>query len=242
MPTAVAVIIGNEILSGKFQDENSPWLATRCRELGIDLVRIHVIPDDTEVIASTVAAASTMADFVFTTGGVGPTHDDMTMDGIARAFGVALIRHPELEQTLRARMAERLTPAALRMAEVPEGAVLWRSEGMRFPQVVMRNVLVFPGVPRLLRMKFDAIASRLGGGDRVLGARLVTTAAETDIAAALTDMQQAHPLVEIGSYPQFDRKPYTVTVTLDSRDALALQACTTALRALLADALVEDAD
>jgi len=242
MPTAVAVIIGNEILSGKFRDENSPWLATRCRELGIDLVRIHVIPDDAEVIAATVAAASAMADLVFTTGGVGPTHDDMTMDGIARAFGVALIRHPELEQTLRVRMAARLTPAALRMAEVPEGAVLWRSKGMRFPQVVMRNVLIFPGVPRLLRMKFDAIASRLGRGAPVLGSRLVTTAAETDIAAALTDMQRAHPLVEIGSYPQFDEKPYTVTVTLDSRDPSALQACTIALRALLADGLLEEAE
>ena len=95
MPTAVAVVIGNEILSGKFQDANSPWLATRCRALGIDLVRIHVIPDDVEIIASTVAAASALADHVFTTGGVGPTHDDLTMAGIASAFGVELERHPE---------------------------------------------------------------------------------------------------------------------------------------------------
>jgi len=242
MPSAVAVIIGNEILSGKFQDENSPWLAVRCRELGIDLVRVHVIPDDIEVIAETVAASSALADLVFTTGGVGPTHDDMTMEGVARAFGVPLVQHPELEQALRSRMGDRLTSAALRMAEVPEGAVLWRSDGMRFPQVVMRNVVIFPGVPRLLRMKFDHIATRLGGGARVLGAQLVTRAAETDIAAALAAAQSSHPRVDIGSYPQFDRKPYTVTITLDSRDAAALEACRKALRTALADGLVEPAD
>ena len=238
MPSAVVIIIGNEILNGKFRDENSPWLASRCRELGIDLLRIHVIPDDIAVIAETVRNASRDAGYVFTTGGVGPTHDDMTMAGVAAAFGVELVRHPELERTLRAKMGERVTPAALRMAEVPDGAELWSNEGMRFPQVVVRNVLVFPGVPRLLRMKFDDIADRLGGGRIVHADRLVTTAAETDIAATLGDAQNRYPTVDIGSYPQFDEKPYTVTVTLDSRDRAALEACGAELRRLLADGLV----
>lgn len=240
MPTAVAVVIGNEILSGKFQDANSPWLATRCRELGIDLVRIHVIPDDVAVIGRTVAEASALADHVFTTGGVGPTHDDLTMAGIAAAFGVPQVRHPELEAALRDRMGDRANPAALRMADVPEGAELWTSDSMFFPQVVVRNVLVFPGVPRLLRMKFDAVADRLAAGPPVRTARLVSTAAETDIAAALGAVQDAHAAVDIGSYPQFDRKPWTVTVTMDSRDQAALDACRAALEAVLADTLVSD--
>ena len=238
MPTAVAVVIGNEILSGKFRDANSPWLATRCRALGIDLLRIHVIPDDVEIIARTVAEASALADHVFTTGGVGPTHDDMTMAGVARAFGVPLVRHPALEAILRTRMGDRVTPAALRMADVPQGSVLWDNESVFFPQVVVRNVLVFPGVPRLLRLKFDAIADRLSSGPRVRTERLVSTAAETDIAALLGDAQRQFGAVDIGSYPQFDEKPYTVTVTLDSRDDAALEACLVHLREALADSLV----
>ncbi|MEC8423094.1 MAG: competence/damage-inducible protein A, partial [Myxococcota bacterium] len=233
MPTAAAVVIGNEILSGKFQDANSPWLAARCRSLGIDLVRIHVIPDEVEVIAATVAEASALVDHVFTTGGVGPTHDDLTMAGIAAAYGVALVRHPDLERVLRERMGERTNPAALRMADVPEGASLWWEDGMTFPQVVMRNVVVFPGVPRLLRLKYDAIAHRLSAGLPVLTERLVSTAAETDIAAGLAAAQARYPSVEIGSYPQYDEKPYTVTVTMDSRDGQALAACLAHLRGLL---------
>lgn len=233
MPTAAAVVIGNEILSGKFQDANSPWLAARCRNLGIDLIRVHVIPDEVDVIATTVAEASALADHVFTTGGVGPTHDDLTMAGIAAAYDVPLVRHPDLERVLRERMGERVNPAALRMADVPDGASLWWEDGMVFPQVVMKNVVVFPGVPRLLRLKFDAIAHRLSAGLPVLTERIVSTAAETDIAAGLAAAQARFPRVEIGSYPQYDEKPYTVTVTMDSRDRKALAACLAHLRALL---------
>lgn len=240
MPTAVAVVIGNEILSGKFQDANSPWLAMRCRALGIDLVRIHVIPDDIDIIASTVASASAMADHVFTTGGVGPTHDDLTMAGIAAAFGVELSRHPELERVLRERMGDRATPDALRMADVPRGAQLWWGDKIFFPQVVMRNVLIFPGVPRLLQLKFNEIADRLAAGPPVLSERVVSTAAETDIAAGLRAAQGRFPTVEIGSYPQFDHKPHTVTVTMDSRDPAALAACLVAVTTLLGGSLVED--
>lgn len=239
MPTATVVVIGNEILSGKFQDANSPWLATRCRALGIDLIRIHVIPDDIPVIARVVAEASALADHVFTTGGVGPTHDDLTMPGVAAAFGVPLERHPDLERALRDRMGERATPAALRMADIPRGAELWWGEELFFPQVVMRNVLIFPGVPRLLRLKFDGVAPRLSAGVPMLSERLISTAQETEIAASLAAAQARFGGVEIGSYPQFDRRPHTVTVTLDSRDAAALAACLAHLRDALAPSLLD---
>ncbi len=232
MPSAAVLIIGDEILSGKFRDENSPWLATRLRSIGVDLKRVLTIPDDIDVIARSVAELSAAFDHVFTTGGVGPTHDDLTMAGVSRAFGVRLVRHPTLEALLRGHLGDRANDAALRMAEVPEGAVLWEGPGLRFPQVVMRNVLIFPGVPALLRLKFDAVAHRFSGRV-VLGERLHTTAAESDIADLLTEAQDRFPDVAIGSYPKFDSKPYTVTLTLDSREPGPLAACLAWLRARL---------
>lgn len=237
MPTAAILIIGNEILSGKYRDENSPWLAQRLRSIGVDLGRIVTIPDDVDLIGRTVRELSDTFDLVFTSGGVGPTHDDLTMAGVAHGFGVPLVRHPTLEELLRSTMRREVTPAALRMADVPSGAQLWNDGDVRFPQVVVRNVIIFPGVPKLLRMKFDAICHRFAG-ETVLSDRLVTVAAESDIAAALTDAQSRWSAVEIGSYPKFDKKPYTVTVTLDSRDADALAACKAWLESALASGLV----
>ena len=124
MPTAAAIIIGNEILSGKFSDENGPWLIEQCRKLGVDVIRVVVIPDDVERIAAEVRLAASLADHVFTTGGIGPTHDDTTMAGIATAFGVQLTRHPVLEELIRDRMSDGVNADALRMAVVPEGTEL----------------------------------------------------------------------------------------------------------------------
>ena len=132
-----------------------------------------------------------------------------------------------------------VTPAALRMADVPRGAELWADGDLRFPQVVVRNVVIFPGVPKLLQLKFDAICHRFSG-EAVHSDRLTTTASESDIAGLLTDAQRRWPRVEIGSYPKYDRKPYTVTVTLDSRDTDALKACHAFLAQALADGLVAE--
>ena len=233
MPTAAAIIIGDEILSGKFVDANSPWLITRCRALGIDLRRIAVIPDEVEDIAEEVAKWSARVDLVFTTGGVGPTHDDLTMTGIAAAFGVALTRHPELVAVLREKLGERCNEDALRMADVPEGAELWKEGDFLFPQVVMRNVCIFPGVPALFQKKFDQVAHRFTGKPRQVR-KLTTRAAETDIATNLRQLAQRFPQLQIGSYPQFDVKPWTVTVTLDGRDEAALDEAEAALAAILA--------
>jgi molybdenum cofactor synthesis domain-containing protein len=237
-PTAALIIIGDELLRGKFVDENGPFLLRRLRELGVDVLRVEIIPDDVEIIAESVARWSPRVDHLITTGGVGPTHDDLTMEGVSRGLGRRLVRDPRLEALLSARMGERYNEAAARMAEVPEGAELREGGGMSFPQVRAGNVWIFPGVPSLLRRKFDGIAGQLGG--RPMGSRrLVTTEHEPQIADALTAAAAAHPTVSIGSYPQFDRQPWTVTITLDSRDEPALLACEARLRAALGAGLIE---
>lgn len=224
MPTAAIVIIGNEILTGKFPDENAPFLIGRLRALGCDLGRVVVIPDVPGVIAAEVRACSEAFDHVFTTGGVGPTHDDLTMPSVAQAFGVPVWRHPELEALLRDRMGAACNEAALRMADVPQGAELWWDGPVRFPLVVMRNVAIFPGVPALLKLKFDAVAHRFQGVP-VQTRRVWTFRTEPEIADALTEAAERWPGVDIGSYPRFERTPHEVLLTMESRDPAALDAC-----------------
>ncbi len=232
MPTAAMVVIGDEILSGKVVDTNSPWLAGQLRELGVDLVRIVVVPDAVDRIAEEIVRCSALVDHVFTTGGVGPTHDDMTLEGIASAFDVPLVRHPELESLLREKTGDQPTDAALRMADVPEGTELWWEGDLFFPVVVMGNVHIFPGVPSLFQRKFKEVAHRFSG--TVVESRcFVTLERESVIAGRLLDAQERWPQVAIGSYPQFDRKPWTVTITMDSRDPDALTECEAALLAAI---------
>ena len=236
-PTAAVLIIGDEVLRGKVVDENSPFFAAQLRAMGVDLLRIVTIPDDLAVIAAAVAELSALADHLFTSGGVGPTHDDLTYEGVARAFDLPLVVAPEIEALLSARMGPRYNAAAQRMATIPAGSELWWAGDIPYPLVVTRNVAIFPGVPALLRARFAAVADRFTG--QPMGTRrLVTTAGETDIAHLLTAAAARWPEVSIGSYPQFDQKPYTVTLTLDSRDAAALEACEAKLRADLAPQLL----
>ncbi|MES2641236.1 MAG: molybdopterin-binding protein [Myxococcota bacterium] len=223
MPSAAVIIIGNEILSGKFADENGPYLIRRLRELGVDLGRIVVLPDVIETIAAEVRSASLAFDHVFTSGGVGPTHDDLTFPAISAAFDRPLERHPVLAQLLESRgRAPNL--AAYRMAEVPAGAELWWDGNVVYPLVVMRNVAIFPGVPSLFRMKFEAVAHRFAGVP-VSCRRLVTELGEPEIADALTQASERWPSVAIGSYPRFEVTPHTVIVTMEGRDDASLLAC-----------------
>ncbi len=241
MASAAMVVIGDEILSGKCADANSPWIAARCRELGVDLERIAVVPDDVELIADEVLRCSQGYDHVFTSGGVGPTHDDMTMLGIAQAFNVQLERHPELEKLLREKFPGQPSAAALRMADVPAGTELWWDGDLFFPVVVVRNVCVFPGVPSLLQRKFDEIAHRFRGTP-FSSRMLKTEERESQIAARLQAAQRQWPDVAIGSYPQFDSKPYSVTITVDSRNETALEECFVELSRVLILAPSEVAD
>lgn len=224
MPTAAILIIGNEILTGKFVDENSPYLIRRLRELGVDLVRISVLPDVIEVLAPEIRHMSATCDWVFSTGGVGPTHDDVTFAAMAAAFERPILRNPAMERILRERLNDRFTEQALRMADVPDIAELWWDGNVIFPLVVVRNVVVFPGVPSLLQLKFEAVAHRFASIPTQCR-RITTEAAEWHIADTMTEAANRWPMVAIGSYPRFETRPHTVIITMESRDRAALDAC-----------------
>ena len=230
MSTASAFIIGDEILAGKFSDENGPWLALESRKIGLDLKRIVVIPDDLDTIAREVHQAHEAFDFVFTTGGIGPTHDDKTMEGVALAFGQPLVRNATLEALIRKGMGSRVNEDALRMADVPHGVELWDEADLRFPVVVCRNVAIFPGVPSFFQAKFRAISHRFAGVV-VQSRHFRTTEKETTIAGVLRAAQEMWSDVTIGSYPRFETKPSSVVVTIDGRDPDAIEACEAWLRA-----------
>ena len=220
MATAAVIIIGHEILTGKFRDENGPYLIDRLRAIGCDLRHLATIEDDVGDIATEVRRCADRYDFVLTTGGVGPTHDDVTLEGIAAAFGVPLVRREELVALMR-RWDLPENESTLRMATVPEGTTLVAATGLTLPVVVVRNVWVFPGVPRLLREKFEAVADHFAG-ETVKLARVYTDEHESAIAERLTALARRHPAVEIGSYPRFGEGAYRVILTLESRDEAAL--------------------
>ncbi|PYM80837.1 MAG: competence/damage-inducible protein A [Candidatus Rokuibacteriota bacterium] len=161
--TAGIILVGNEILSGKTVDANAAYLCRELRELGVEVRRIAVIPDEVALIAEEVAAFSKAFDLVFTSGGVGPTHDDVTIEGVARALGVPVVRHPELVALLERYYRDKLTDAALRMAEIPEGAELITGNGLRFPNVAMRNVIGEGTLADYLNRLLDAFPLLLVG-------------------------------------------------------------------------------
>jgi molybdenum cofactor synthesis domain-containing protein len=213
--TAGIIIIGNEILSGKVADTNSAYLARELCSLGVSLKRIEVIPDEREVIAARVAEFSKAYDLVFTSGGVGPTHDDVTMDGVAQALGVRTHSHPRLEAMMRTCCGGN--GAALKMALVPEGAEVLGPTDMPFPPVAVRNIYILPGIPEYLRQKFDALRERFRA--EPLALRRVFVAEEEYCIAHLLDKVVAEfPDVEVGSYPRIDAD-YKVMVTMEARES-----------------------
>jgi molybdenum cofactor synthesis domain-containing protein len=224
MSTAGIILIGDEILSGKVQDENARFLVDELRGLGVALRRIAVIPDVLEDIAGAVADLAARFDHVFTSGGVGPTHDDLTMAGVARAFGSRVIRHPELEALLRGYYGERLRERDLRMADVPDGAHFVIGEGgMGWPVIAMRNVYILPGVPELFRRKFLSIRERFREAPYCLRS-VFTTSEEGLIAHELDRIVATYGAVAVGSYPSFSAPDYKVKVTIESKDAAAVAA------------------
>lgn len=225
--TVGIVAIGNELLSGQIRDENAIYLLDQLRELGVDVRRVAVIPDDVAAIRDEVRSASRSFDYVFTSGGVGPTHDDLTISGIAAAFQVPLLRHPELESILHGYYQEAITEATLRMADLPEGAVLTGEGGGWFPVISVRNVYIFPGVPEILRAKFEVVRETFRESpfhSREIYLRID----EGHIARLLEALHERFPLVRVGSYPNFTSPIYSLKLTLDSKDpfqlSLALQA------------------
>ena len=233
MPKVAGIIlIGNEILSGKIADANAAYLCRELRALGVDVRRISVIPDEIPLIAREVAAFSRDFDVVFTSGGVGPTHDDVTMEGVAEAMDVPVVRHPVLAGMLRDYYGDRLNEAHLKMAEVPEGAELVAHESVRFPTILVRNVYVLPGVPEIFRRKFDALRERFREQPFVLR-NVFLAIGEGEIAEHLNHVLGAYPALMLGSYPEFSNPEYRVKVTLESKDSSYLEQALAVLLARL---------
>jgi molybdenum cofactor synthesis domain-containing protein len=220
--TAGILIIGSEVLSGKVTDENSPHLVRELRALGVNVRRIVTIPDEVPVIVDVVRDMAHTHDLVFTTGGVGPTHDDVTIAAIARAFDRRLLRHPLLEATLRRHYAEGITAAQLRMAEIPEGSRLLGAEDGSLPIVALENVFIFPGIPETVRRKFARIREQFREAPYLLR-RLYLRCDEGQIAADLHRAIDRFPSLQIGSYPILHDPEYNVLVTLESKEPEAVE-------------------
>ncbi len=218
MSTAGILIIGNEILSGKVQDENAPYLLRELRKQGVDVDRVHVISDVVETIAEEVRRFSDAYEYVLTSGGVGPTHDDVTMESIALAFGTSLITHARMEELLRkALKGQEPNESMLKMCQMPEGSELIEGTDLWFPLVTMRNVFIFPGIPKLLRAKFDSARHHFRG-EPVYLRRVFVSCMESDVAQDLNELLVEFPELMLGSYPRVTDADYRTMLTLESRD------------------------
>jgi molybdenum cofactor synthesis domain-containing protein len=237
MPTAAILVIGNEVLSGKITDTNSPYLCRELRALGVDVGRIVTIPDDVSTIAREVRALSAQHDYVFTSGGIGPTHDDLTLDGVAAAFGLPLERSETIVNRLARAHNQEPNASLMKMAMVPAGAQLVDAGDLWFPVVIVKNVHVFPGIPELLRKKFESIRDRFHGVP-VLLKNVFVRRRESDIAHSLNELVAEFPQLMLGSYPKIGEEMFHVLLTLESRDAGYLQRALDSLIARLpADAI-----
>jgi molybdenum cofactor synthesis domain-containing protein len=215
--SAALVVIGNEILSGKVQDSNAYYAARELRSAGVELKRIAVVPDELDAIADEVAYCARNFDFVITSGGVGPTHDDITMEGVARAFKRKLVAHPDLVKLIRGYMGERANAASLRMADVPDGAVLNEAGDIRFPTVQIENVYVLPGIPQLFEAKLAALKPRFSADPYFLRT-IYTNSVESSLAEHLNATLLVYPQLLLGSYPKMGHPEYRVKLTLESKD------------------------
>ncbi|MBV8888587.1 MAG: competence/damage-inducible protein A [Alphaproteobacteria bacterium] len=232
--TACVLIIGNEILSGRTQDANLAFLAEGLNEAGIRVREARVIPDDAATIIATLNEVRHRFDHVFTTGGIGPTHDDITSQCVADAFGVPLILHPEARRLLEAHYPPGgLNEARLRMAHVPQGAVLLPNPISRAPGFQIGNVYVLPGVPQIMRAIFNELRLRLIGGAKLLSRSISCSLAEGALARDLGALQERYPDLEIGSYPYYRRSDFGVTLVLRGTEQVRLAAAAVELMALI---------
>jgi molybdenum cofactor synthesis domain-containing protein len=204
--TAALAVIGDEILSGRTQDKNVAQVATWLNDQGIRLAEVRIVPDDIERIGDAVNALRAAHDYLFTTGGIGPTHDDITVDAIAAAFEVPVVVHPDARAILEEYYRDRpggLNPARLRMARVPQGAELIPNPTSGAPGVKIENVYILAGVPNIAASMLEALTGKLEGGRPVVSVTVGARAPESDVADLLRETEQAHPGVAIGSYPFF---------------------------------------
>ncbi len=232
--TAAALIIGNEILSGKIADTNTTFLARVLFELGIELRRVVVCPDEVDAISKDLGELRATHDLVFTSGGVGPTHDDVTIEGVAASFDRPVVRSVAVQNMIRHYYGDRATEAHLRMANMPEGAEMIRSSEAPWPTVVIENVFVLPGVPEIFELKLADLRKRLDQGYEFHSQAIYTLSGEGEIASLLERIAEAFPGVMVGSYVKWKAEDYRTKVTFDGSDPNIV--------AKAADMLVEELD
>ena len=234
--TAAILVVGDEILSGRTKDKNIGYIAEYLTTIGIDLAEVRVVPDIEEEIVTAINALRHRYTYLFTTGGIGPTHDDITADSVAKAFGVGIDHHPEVVARFRERWSEQdLNEARLRMARIPDGAELIQSATILAPGFKIGNVIVMAGVPSIMQAMMDIVSPKLKSGVRMLSESVRANAREGDIGGPLRQIANAHPDTMIGSYPftDEDKKPNT-NLVVRSRDADKLAAAMAAVKDMLA--------
>ena len=230
--TAALLIIGNEILSGRTVDANLPYLADFLGKIGIRLMEVRVVPDIEDEIVGAINTLRAKVDYLFTTGGIGPTHDDITAAAIAKAFGRKVIRHPEAERRLTEFYPpERRTEARMKMAEAPEGAELIDNPVSVAPGFIVENVHVMAGVPKIMQAMLDVLRPRLQGGALVHARTLVVFRGEGDMASSLGAIQDRFPSIDIGSYPFFRMDKPGTSIVFRSDDTSAIDAAFAELEA-----------
>lgn len=236
-PTAALLIIGNEILSGRTQDANLAFIAKYLGGIGVRFREVRVVPDEEAEIVAAVNALRARYTYVFTTGGIGPTHDDITSECIAKAFGVPLIQHPEARRRLEDHYAGTgmLNEARLRMANTPEGAVLIDNPVSSAPGFQIGNVFVMAGVPMIMQAMLTGLGNRLVGGPPVLSRTVACGIPEGTLAAGLTAIQAYFPSIDIGSYPAFRQGRISTSLVLRGTDPDLLESATARVSGLVTE-------
>ncbi len=229
--TAALLVIGDEILSGRTQDRNVAQVALWLNLQGVRLAEVRVVPDVTAAIVAAVNELRARNDYLFTTGGIGPTHDDITVDAVAAALGLPVTVHPRAREILERHYADRggLTAARLRMARVPQGAELIENRMSGAPGIRIENLFVLAGVPNIAGMMLEALSGSLAGGRPMLSRTIGCLVAESEVAELLRETEQAHPDCQIGSYPFFGNGRVGANFVVRSVDESALGACAAAL-------------
>jgi len=236
--TAGLVVIGDEILSGRTQDKNIAQIALWLNLQGIRLAEVRVVSDTIEAIVEAVNALRSRNDYLFTTGGIGPTHDDITVDAIAEAVGVPVVVHPKARAVLERYYETRggITEARLRMARVPEGADLIENRMSGAPGIRWNNIFIMAGVPHITAMMLDALSGTIEGGNPLLSETVGCWVPESEVADLLRATEKAHEGCQIGSYPFFREGRVGANFVVRSTDRARLDACAADLRARLAEA------
>jgi len=234
--TAALLVIGDEILSGRTKDKNIGYIAEYLTTIGIDLKEVRVVPDEEPEIVTALNALRGRYTYVFTTGGIGPTHDDITADCVAKAFGVAIDHHPQAVELMKKRVAETggvMNEARMRMTRVPAGAELVLNKVSAAPGFWIGNVIVMAGVPHIMQVMLDYVAPKLRTGAKMLSDSVRADCREGDIGTELGAIAKSHPDVIIGSYPFMDERGGNTNVVVRSRDAQKLAAALAAVKAML---------